>query len=179
MNLPNKLSIFRIILIPFAMYFMMNGGIPYNMYIALVIFAVACFTDFLDGYIARKYNLVTNLGKFLDPLADKMLVISVLVCFVELGYKNVWWVLALIVARELAITGFRVIAADKKVVIAANMLGKIKTNFQMAWVILLFLPFHDILVYNIITDIIMYLTAGFTVVSFIVYIIQNKKVLQN
>ncbi len=176
MNLPNKLTVLRVLLIPVIIYFLMNSGIAYNNYIALVFFVVACLTDFLDGYIARKNNLVTDFGKFLDPLADKLLIISLLMCFIELGYSNVWWVAILIVSRELAITGFRAIAASKNVVIAANVLGKYKTTFQMLWVILLLLNI-DNFAFNLATDISMYITVILTVLSFIIYIKQNIKVI--
>lgn len=194
MNLPNKLTFFRILLIPFVMYFIMAGNIKGNMYIALALFVIACLTDFLDGYIARKYNLITNLGKFMDPVADKLLVICTLICFVQLSSENaifnqVWWVLALIVAREIAITAYRIIAVEKGVVIAANIYGKLKTNFQMFWVIFLILykPLSNVFeinstfmnVYEIITWILLGMTALLTVVSFIIYIVQNKQVLKD
>ncbi|MCQ2979040.1 MAG: CDP-diacylglycerol--glycerol-3-phosphate 3-phosphatidyltransferase [Clostridia bacterium] len=191
MNLPNKLTLARIILIPFVMTFIMLGvDKPLYMYIALALFAVACITDFLDGYIARKNNLITNLGKFMDPIADKLLIICVLLCFVQINncllFKYVWIVLALIVAREIGITGFRTIAAEKGKVIAANKLGKIKTNFQMFWTIflILYLPLLSVLptsimfYYELVTLALMILTALFTLVSFIVYIIQNREVLK-
>lgn len=193
MNLPNKLTFLRIILIPFVMGFLIAGQAkPAFTFVALGLFIIACITDFLDGYIARKYNLVTNLGKFMDPVADKLLIILVLLCFVAIGgnslYNQVWWVLALVVARELSITAFRVIAAERNVVIAANIYGKIKTNVQMFFTIFLMLykpllsyslPEILIDIYEIITWILLVLTAILTVVSFIIYIIQNAKVLKD
>ncbi|MCQ2911438.1 MAG: CDP-diacylglycerol--glycerol-3-phosphate 3-phosphatidyltransferase [Clostridia bacterium] len=191
MNLPNKLTFLRIILIPFVMASIMIGQNNYiYMYVAFALFAIACITDFLDGYIARKYNLVTNLGKFMDPIADKLLIICTLICFVQIGcevvYDNVWWVLALIVAREISITAFRTIAAEKGTVIAANMWGKVKTNAQMFWTILLILyfpltsmmPYLLATIYIYVTNILMILTALLTIVSFTIYLIQNKNVLK-
>ena len=192
MNLPNKLTFLRIVLIPFVMLFIMMGvERPLFMYIAFALFVIACLTDFLDGYIARKYNLVTNLGKFMDPIADKLLIICTLICFVQIGgcmvYDHVWWVLALIVAREIAITGFRTIAAERGVVIAANMYGKLKTNAQMFWTIFLILymplklllPQNIMFIYEIVTMVLLGLTAFLTILSFTIYLIQNKKVLKD
>lgn len=195
MNLPNKLTLFRVILIPFIMYFIMAGvKVSLNMYIGLALFIIACITDFLDGYIARKYNLVTNLGKFLDPVADKLLIICTLICFVQLSGENkifeqTWWVLALIVTRELSITAFRTIAASSGTVIAANIYGKLKTNAQMFWVICLILysPLSKAFgtqslfmqIFDVVTWILLVATAVLTVVSFVIYLIQNRKVLKD
>ena len=128
MNLPNKLTILRIIMIPFFVLFMLlDGGANQTYrYIAAVIFIVASFTDLLDGKIARKYNLVTNFGKFMDPLADKLLVCSGLICFVGLGALPAWFVI-IIISREFIISGFRLVASDNGVVIAASYWGKFKT----------------------------------------------------
>ena len=136
MNLPNKLTLFRVILIPFFLVFLMSDfwGMIGN-WIALGIFVVASLTDFLDGKIARKYNLVTNFGKFMDPLADKLLVCSALIGFIELGVLPSWFVIV-IISREFIISGFRLIASDNGVVIAASWWGKFKTTFQMAMIIL-------------------------------------------
>lgn len=153
MNLPNKLSLLRIILIPFTMLFMLPihimGWAPdgwnnfianHGMLIAAFIFIVASLTDMADGKIARKYNLITNLGKFLDSLADKMLVIAILIAFVEIGRVSAWF-LMIIVLRELAVTGIRLLASNKGVVMAAKMIGKVKTTTQMiAIVYLMFEP---------------------------------------
>lgn len=195
MNLPNKLTLFRIILIPFVMYFIMAGvNVSLNMYIGLALFIIACITDFLDGYIARKYNLVTNLGKFLDPVADKLLIICVLICFVQLSdvnaiFAQTWWVLALVVARELSITAFRTIAASNGTVIAANIYGKLKTNAQMFWVIALILysPLSKAFgaqsifmsIFDVVTWVLLIATAVLTVVSFVIYLIQNRNVLKD
>ncbi|MDE6714656.1 MAG: CDP-diacylglycerol--glycerol-3-phosphate 3-phosphatidyltransferase, partial [Lachnospiraceae bacterium] len=137
MNLPNKLTLFRVILIPFFLFFLLSGyGGAYSRWIALGIFVVASLTDLLDGKIARKYHLVTNFGKFMDPLADKLLVCSAMIAFIELGQMPSW-VVIIIISREFAISGFRLVAADNDVVIAASWWGKIKTVLQMVMVILM------------------------------------------
>ena len=136
MNLPNKLTIFRVILIPFFIVFLLVPDMPFlpstewGEWIALAIFVIASLTDMLDGKIARKYNLITDFGKFMDPLADKLLVCSALIALIELGRIPAWMVIV-IIAREFTISGFRLVAADKGVVIAASYWGKFKTVFQM------------------------------------------------
>ena len=137
MNLPNKLTVLRVIMVPFFVFFMLTdvGGAA-NKWIALAIFVIASLTDMLDGKIARKYNLVTNFGKFMDPLADKLLVCSALICFVELDKLPAWMVI-IIIAREFIISGFRLVAADNGIVIAASYWGKFKTTFQMLMIIYL------------------------------------------
>ena len=149
MNLPNKLTIFRVILIPFFVFFVLAPYFPeYGKYIAVAIFIIASLTDLLDGKIARKYNLVTNFGKFMDPLADKLLVCSALICLVSNG-KLPAWIVIIIISREFIISGFRLIASDNGVVIAAGYWGKFKTTFQMLMVIVLILdiqtPFFHVL----------------------------------
>ena len=137
MNLPNKLTILRVILIPFFVVFMLfdiTGAA--DKWIALVIFCVASLTDMLDGKIARKYNLVTNFGKFMDPLADKLLVCTALICLTSMNRLNVIVVLV-IIAREFIISGFRLVASDNGIVIAASYWGKFKTVSQMALIIVL------------------------------------------
>ena len=134
MNLPNKLTVARIIMVPFFVVFLVNVTIPHHFLIAGLIFALASFTDLLDGKIARKRNLVTNFGKFLDPLADKILVISALVCFVSLGLAELWFVL-IIIAREFMVTSIRLIAVNTGEVIAANIWGKAKTVSQMVAIV--------------------------------------------
>ena len=134
MNLPNKLTVARIIMVPFFVVFLVNVTIPHHFLIAGLIFALASFTDLLDGKIARKRNLVTNFGKFLDPLADKILVISALVCFVNLGRAELWIVL-IISAREFMVTSIRLIAVNTGEVIAANIWGKAKTVSQMVAIV--------------------------------------------
>ena len=131
MNLPNKLTLFRVVLIPFFVFFLLAPYFEeYGNYIAVAIFIVASITDFLDGKIARKYNLVTNFGKFMDPLADKLLVCSALICLIQLELIPAW-VVIIIIAREFIISGFRLVASDNGVVIAASYWGKFKTAFQM------------------------------------------------
>jgi CDP-diacylglycerol--glycerol-3-phosphate 3-phosphatidyltransferase len=139
MNLPNKLTMLRVFMIPFFVIFMLCPlQIPYNNLIALAIFASASFTDYLDGHIARKYHLITNFGKFMDPLADKLLVVSAMVCLVKLG-ELAAWIVIIIICREFTISAFRLIAAENQIVIAASYWGKSKTVCQMAMVILLLL----------------------------------------
>ena len=138
MNLPNKLTILRVIMIPFfVLALLYNGGENQTLrYVAAAIFIIASLTDMLDGKIARKYNLVTNFGKFMDPLADKLLVCSALICLVELKELPAWMVIV-IISREFIISGFRLVASDNGVVIAASYWGKFKTTFQMIAVVLL------------------------------------------
>ena len=140
MNLPNKLTTLRVIMIPFFVFFLLwqNGENRTFRMIALALFIIASLTDLLDGKIARKYNLVTNFGKFMDPLADKLLVCSALICLIELNALPAWMVI-IIISREFIISGFRLIASDNGVVIAASYWGKFKTTFQMVSVVLLIL----------------------------------------
>lgn len=175
MNLPNKLTILRIIMIPFFVLFMLlDGGVSQTYrYIAAVIFIVASFTDLLDGKIARKYNLVTNFGKFMDPLADKLLVCSGLICFVGLGALPAWFVI-IIISREFIISGFRLVASDNGVVIAASYWGKFKTVSQMIMSVLLIV---NIPALSILTAIFSVIALVLTVVSLIDYIAKNYRVL--
>lgn len=177
MNLPNKLTVLRVIMVPFFVFFMLTGvGGAANKWIALIIFCVASLTDMLDGKIARARNLVTNFGKFMDPLADKLLVCSAMICMIPLGKLQAWFVIV-IIAREFIISGFRLIASDNGVVIAASYWGKFKTTFQMLMVIVLILniqmPFFQIL-----GVILTYVALILTVVSLIDYIVKNKDVLK-
>ena len=177
MNLPNTLTLFRVILIPFFVFFLLTsmfGG--YSDYIAVAIFVVASITDFLDGKIARKYNLVTNFGKFMDPLADKLLVCSALICLVELS-RIPAWVVIVIIAREFIISGFRLIASDNGIVIAASYWGKFKTASQMIMVIVLILNIPN-RVFEILGTVLIYLSLVLTVVSLIDYLVKNKDVLK-
>lgn len=175
MNLPNKLTMFRVVLIPVFIVVLMSGLIaePASRYIAVVIFCVASFTDYLDGHIARKYNLVTNFGKFMDPLADKLLVSAAMICMIELGMLPAW-VVIIIISREFIITGFRLIAAEGGLVIAASWWGKIKTATQMAMIILMLLGVN-----KVIGTILVVLATIFTVVSGVDYIVKNISVLKN
>ena len=137
MNTPNKLTIARMIIVPFLVIFLLTGwGGEANRYISLTLFVVASVTDWFDGYLARKNNLVTNFGKFMDPLADKLLVCSAMICMIDLKRLSAWFVI-IIIAREFIISGFRLIAAENGIVIAANYWGKFKTASQMIMIILL------------------------------------------
>ena len=178
MNLPNKLTIMRVILIPFFVFFLLSPYFPaYGNYIAVAIFIVASLTDMLDDKIARKYNLVTNFGKFMDPLADNLLVCSAMICLIELD-RLAAWIVIVIIAREFIISGFRLVASDNGVVIAASYWGKFKTTFQMLMVIVLILdiqmPFFQIL-----GTVLTYVALILTVVSLIDYIVKNKDVLKD
>ena len=176
MNLPNKLTLARVILVPFLAIFMLTGwGGAANRYICIVIFVTASMTDWLDGYLARKNKQVTNFGKFMDPLADKLLVCSALICMIELGRIPAWVVL-IIIAREFIISGFRLIAAENGIVIAANYWGKFKTVSQMIMIILLLLN-SDLAFMQVLTQIFIWLSVALTVISLATYIWQNKKVL--
>lgn len=175
MNLPNKLTCLRVLLIPFFVVFLlMEGSFSYFKWIALAIFIIASLTDLLDGKIARKYNLVTNFGKFMDPLADKLLVCSAMICLISLG-KIPAWVVVIIIAREFTISGFRLVASDNGVVIAASMWGKYKTTFQMIMVILMI---ADIAVLSILTQIIMWIALALTIISLVDYLVKNKDVMK-
>lgn len=179
MNLPNKLTILRVLMIPFFVVAMLLDCIPYNNWIAGVIFVVACLTDAFDGYIARKNHLITNFGKFMDPLADKLLVCSALICFVtmpELKFPS--WVAIVIISREFAISGFRLVASDNGVVIAASKWGKFKTISQMAMSIGLIFHFDFIPFYTTLEQILIYLSVVLTIISLIEYIYKNKEVLR-
>ena len=177
MNLPNKITMIRVILIPFFVFFMLTDFVPYSNVIAVAIFIVASLTDTLDGYLARKYELVSNFGKFMDPLADKLLVCSAMIAFIELDLIPAWIVI-IIIAREFIISGFRLIAAEKNVVIAAGMSGKIKTTVQMLMCCLLIarLPFGFM---RYVEQIFIYATLVLTVYSLIVYLVQNKDILRD
>ena len=175
MNLPNKLTILRVILIPFFVVFILfdiTGAT--DKWIALVIFCVASLTDMLDGKIARKYNLVTNFGKFMDPLADKLLVCTALICLTSMNRLNVIVVLV-IIAREFIISGFRLVASDNGIVIAASYWGKFKTVSQMALIIVLIMDLGG--VWNVVGTVLTWVALLLTVVSLIDYIAKNKQVL--
>ncbi|MCR5774277.1 MAG: CDP-diacylglycerol--glycerol-3-phosphate 3-phosphatidyltransferase [Lachnospiraceae bacterium] len=176
MNLPNKLTIFRVVLIPFFVAVYMTGCFgEASKWVALAIFVIASLTDLLDGKIARKYNMVTTFGKFADPLADKILVISAMICLVETGALRAWIVIV-IVAREFIISGFRIIAAEKNVVIAASYWGKFKTTFQMVMVIMLIADI-DHPAYKIASLVVTVIAVILTIVSLGDYIIKNKSVM--
>ena len=175
MNLPNKLTVLRVCMIPFfVVMLLLNGGENQTYrYIAAAIFIVASLTDMLDGKIARKYNLVTNFGKFMDPLAHKLLVCSALICLVDLKQLPAWMVIV-IISREFIISGFRLVASDNGIVIAASYWGKFKTTFQMISVILLIVRIPALAV---LTQICVWIALALTVISLVDYIAKNHKVL--
>ena len=176
MNTPNKLTIARIIMIPFFVAFLMydiTGNA--DKWIALAIFVIASLTDTLDGYLARKYHLVTNFGKFMDPLADKLLVCSALICFTATG-QLAEWITIIIIAREFIISGLRLIAADNGIVIAASYWGKFKTVSQMIMIILMIMNLEHPVFQGAITVFVV-IAVALTVISLIDYIVKNKSVL--
>ena len=177
MNLPNKLTLLRVLLIPFFIVFMLVDVFgEADKYIALAIFAVASITDMLDGKIARKYNLVTNFGKFMDPMADKLLVCSAMICMIDDRLQS--WIVIVIISRELIISGFRTVAADNGVVIAASWWGKWKTTSQMIMIILLILDLNFAW-YGIVEYIFIYLALILTLISLVDYIVRNRSVLSD
>ena len=189
MNLPNKLTIFRVFLIlPFVLlllgesggwgwYRALFGGIPeYVDYIALAIFIIASLTDLIDGKIARKYGLVTNFGKFMDPLADKLLVCAAMICLIETG-QLASWIVIVIISREFIISGFRLVASDNGVVIAANYWGKFKTTFQMLMIIVLVLDINHP-VFDLLGVVLTYIALLLTIISLVDYVWKNKDVLK-
>lgn len=163
------------IIVPFLVVFLLTGwGGDANRYISLALFVVASVTDWFDGYLARKNNLVTNFGKFMDPLADKLLVCSAMICMIGLNRLPAWFVI-IIIGREFIISGFRLIAAENGIVIAANYWGKFKTASQMIMIILLILHFDGIFV--TLEQLFIWLSLALTIISLITYIWQNKSVL--
>ena len=176
MNLPNKLTILRVLLIPFFVFFLLVPVVPCSNYVAVAIFIIASLTDLADGKIARKYNLVTNFGKFMDPLADKLLVCSAMICLVATGQLAAWMVIV-IISREFIISGFRLVAADNGVVIAASYWGKFKTTFQMLMIIVLILDFPG-RVFEILGIGLTWIALILTVVSLCDYLIKNRAVLK-
>lgn len=186
MNLPNKLTIFRVILIvPFVLLLLGSHEgwawfqcLPefitlYADFIALGIFIIASLTDMADGKIARKYNLVTNFGKFMDPLADKLLVCSAMIALIQMG-RIPAWIVIVIISREFIISGFRLVAADNDVVIAASYWGKFKTTFQMIMVCLMIADLEQL---KIVTAITMWIALALTIISLVDYLVKNKNVM--
>lgn len=176
MNLPNKLTLLRALMVPVFVFFMLfpTENVVLFRILACAVFCVASFTDFLDGYIARKEHLVTNFGKFMDPLADKLLVSSALICMVPFSYLPAWYVIVLI-AREFVISGFRLIAAEQNVVIAASYFGKFKTACQMIMIILLILQLPTL---EVLTKTLVVLSFILTIVSLLDYLYKNRSILQ-
>ena len=179
MNLPNKLTIFRVLCIPVFVVFLVCDSIPHNNLYAVGVFMLASLTDFFDGMIARKYNLITNFGKFMDPLADKLLVCSALICLISENDLTAWMVV-IIISRELFISGFRIIAADQGIVLAAGWWGKFKTVFQMFMIIaLLFKPELNYDWFSYICTGLIYISLALTIISMIDYLHKNIQVLKN
>ena len=174
MNLPNKLTVLRVCMIPFFVVFLLTdwGGEAGN-YIALAIFILASVTDLLDGFIARKYHLVTNFGKFMDPLADKLLVCAAMICLVEMG-RLAAWIVVVIMSREFVISGFRVVASDNGIVIAASYWGKFKTVFQMVMICLLIADLGGVFV--ILEQASIWIALALTIISMVDYLLKNKEV---
>lgn len=177
MNLANKLTVFRVVLIPFFVFFLLYpGSAEYGNAIAAGIFIVASLTDMADGKIARKYHMVTNFGKFMDPLADKLLVCSAMICLVELRRLAAWIVIA-IISREFIISGFRLVASDNGVVIAASYWGKFKTTFQMLMVIVLTLDFEGAF-FQMLGQVLTVIALILTIISLVDYVYKNKAVIK-
>ena len=168
MNLPNKITMLRVIMIPFFAFFMLTDMVEGSKYIAVAIFIIASLTDTLDGFIARKYNLVSNFGKFMDPLADKLLVSTALIC----------WGVIIIISREFIISGFRLVAANEGIVLAASWWGKIKTTVQMVMSVFLIVNF-DGKVINIVENVLIYAAILLTVISLVDYLVKNWNVLDD
>lgn len=175
MNLANKLTVLRVFMIPIFLLVLYWMPVPMNRYLAVLIFILASLTDMLDGKIARKYNMVTDFGKFMDPLADKLLVMAALVSMVDMGDLAAW-VVVVILAREFAITGFRTLAVEANIVLAASWWGKVKTTTQMIMIpiVLLDLPFAFM---PMLEMVLVGLAVFFTIFSGADYIIKNKQVL--
>ena len=189
MNLPNKLTMLRIILVPFYIFFMLMPVIPHHYLIAFIIFAAASYTDHLDGKIARKHNMITDFGKFADPLADKIMVLAALACFVQLGITNAV-VLIIIISREFMVTAMRLVASGSGKVVAANVWGKAKTVSQIIAVLVILLlqyilelgnmglvSLGDISalsgIFYIIGSVLLWISAILTIISGVIYIVQN------
>ena len=177
MNLPNKLTVCRVALIPFFVVFLLYPDLTkYSNYIAAAIFIIASLTDYADGKIARKYNLVTNFGKFMDPLADKLLVCAAMICRVEMG-KLAAWIVIVIMSREFIISGFRLVASDNGIVIAASYWGKFKTMFQMLMIIVLILDIPSD-AFRLLGEGLTYIALALTVISLVDYIFKNRETLK-
>ncbi len=189
MNTPNKLTVLRILLVPFYVFFLLMSSIPHHYLIATALFGAAAYTDHLDGKIARKYNMITDFGKFADPLADKVMILAALACFVQLDLTNAV-ILILIVSREFMVTSIRLVASAKGKVVAANNWGKAKTISQIVAVLgmmmmqyilelnsLNILHFANVdsvaLWLNVAGDVLLWIATALTLISGIIYIVQN------
>ena len=194
MNTPNKLTMLRLILVPFYVFFLLMPSIPHHYLAAFIIFAAAAYTDHLDGKIARKRNMITDFGKFADPLADKVMILAALACFIQLGLTNAV-VLTVIVAREFMVTAMRLVASSKGKVVAANNWGKAKTISQIA-AVLLVLILQYILelgtmklinidaaslswIFGLVGEIALWISALLTIISGVIYIVQNFEFIKN
>lgn len=182
MNLPNKLTLSRIILTPFYLAAMIID-FDYHYLVAAAIFIIASFTDFLDGKIARKNNLITTFGKLCDPLADKMLTTAALLAFMQLGLCNIW-IIMIVLTREFLVTSFRLVASAQGVVIPAGIWGKLKTASQMVFSIFIMIAIYfvehfelDFGIFALVSNILLGITAVLTVVSGIKYIVDGVKVI--
>lgn len=179
MNTANRLTLLRVIMIPLFVVAMLWQSLPYHNFIAAVLFVGACITDFFDGYVARKYNQVTTFGKFMDPLADKLLVCAALICFLAQDNPEMpAWAVIIIISREFIISGFRLVAAEKGITISASYWGKVKTFVQMAMSILLILNFTPS-VFRIINAVFIYASVVLTVVSLVDYIYKNRQIMKD
>lgn len=179
MNVPNRLTILRVVMIPLFVVAMLWETLPYHEYIALALFVEACITDFFDGYLARKYNQITTFGKFMDPLADKLLVCAAMICFLTNQQTQMpAWAVIVIISREFIISGFRLVAAEKGVTIAASYWGKVKTVVQMIMSILLIIHFEHP-VFRIINPIFIYAAVLLTIISLVDYIYKNREVMKD
>ena len=178
MNLANKITLLRILMVPIFMVLMLVE-FPYHMEAALVVFLLASLTDKLDGYLARKYNMITDFGKFIDPLADKLLVTGAFVVLIQLG-RIESWIVFVILAREFAVTGLRSLAAAQNIIIAASNYGKVKTVIQIIAIVILLLNNYPFSLINLPIDVIMvYTTLVITILSGLDYFLKNIKVLTN
>lgn len=195
MNTPNKLTVLRLIFVPFYVFFLLMPSIPHHYIIAIILFGAAAYTDHLDGKIARKNNMITDFGKFADPLADKIMILAALACFVQTGLTNAI-ILILIISREFMVTSIRLVASSRGKVVAANNWGKAKTISQIAAVLLVMLmqyvlELNSINVislnnaarvaqcFDITGDVLMWIATAFTLISGIIYIIQNFEFIKN
>ena len=173
MNIANKLTVVRVALVPFFVFFMLTDFWAHNRWVAFGIFVLATITDKLDGTIAKKYDMITEFGKFMDPIADKLLVSSALICLTAMGEIPSWYTI-IVIAREFAISGIRLVAADNGVAIAATWWGKLKTIAQMVMIIVMLMKLP---VFAVLSQILLYVSLILTLVSFVDYIIRNKHVL--
>ena len=195
MNTPNKLTVLRLIFVPFYVFFLLMPSIPHHYLIAILLFGAAAYTDHLDGKIARKKNMITDFGKFADPLADKIMILAALACFVQIGLTNAI-VLILIISREFLVTSIRLVAASRGKVVAANKWGKAKTISQIVSVLLVMImqymleldglgiiSFSDtakmVSIFNIVSEVLMWIAVAFTLISGIIYVVQNFEFIKN